>query len=211
MMAHSIRALVFDMDGTLYRSEGLDRQYSDAVDAYIAERLGVSKADARELFDARRAALATTLGRTPTTTGTMQALGFDLADWSAWRDGFVRPEDFLVRNEALRGILVELKKLCRLAVVTNNSSEMARRTLAAIGIEDLFEHVLTIQDVGLVKPHPDIYRRAAERLGVPPSECMSVGDRPAVDLEPAAEAGMQTFLVAGPQDVAKLREALGVG
>jgi HAD superfamily hydrolase (TIGR01549 family) len=203
-----IRALIFDMDGTLYRSDGLDRQYADAVDAYIAERLDVSKAEARELFNAKRVALAGQLGRTPTTTGTMQALGFDLEDWTAWRDGFVRPEDFLGRDEGLRAVLTELRKRCRLAVVTNNSSEMARRTLVAIGIEDLFEHVLTIQDLGLVKPHPDIYRGAAERLGVPPGECMSVGDRPAVDLEPAAEAGMQTFLVTGPQDIAKLREAL---
>jgi pyrimidine 5'-nucleotidase len=206
-----IRALIFDMDGTLYRSEGLDRQYADAVDAYIAERQGLSKAEARRLFDTRRAALGAQIGRTPTTTGTMQALGFDIEDWTTWRDDFVRPEDFLARDEGLRGVLVELRKSRRLAVVTNNSAAMARRTLAALGIEDLFELVLTIQDVGLVKPHPDIYRRAAERLGVPARECMSVGDRPAVDLEPAAEAGMQTFLVAGPQDVAKLRETLDAG
>jgi HAD superfamily hydrolase (TIGR01549 family) len=206
-----IRALIFDMDGTLYRSEGLDRQYAEAVDAYIAERLGVGKAEARKLFDAKRAALAGQLGRTTTTTGTMLALGFDLGEWTAWRDGFVHPEDLLGRDERLRTVLMELRGRCRLAVVTNNSTRMARRTLAAIGIEDLFELVLTIQDVGVVKPHPDIYRRAAERLGVPASQCMSVGDRPLVDLEPAAEAGMQTFLVAGPQDIARLREALGAG
>ncbi len=40
-MNQAIRAVVFDMDGTLYASEALDRQYTEAVDAYIAERRGL--------------------------------------------------------------------------------------------------------------------------------------------------------------------------
>ncbi len=207
-MRQAIRAIVFDMDGTLYESEALDRQYAEAVDAYIAERRGLSRAQAREVFGAKWAALSEQLGHPPTSTGTMVALGFGLAEWIAWRDARLRPEDVLDRDDRLRLFLQELRARYVLAIVTNNSVEMARRTLGAIGIDDLFDHVLTIQDMGLIKPDPEIYRRAAEVIGVPPEQCLSVGDRPHIDLEPAAAAGMQTAAVQGPGDVLRLGATL---
>ncbi len=208
-MTDAIRALIFDMDGTLYESDALDAQYVEAVDGYIAERRGLGRKQARERFNAKRADLQEQLGHPPTTTGTMAALGFDLDDWIGWRDARLRPEDALDQDERLRSFLRKLKPRYALAVVTNNSMEMARRTLAAIGIEDLFPHVFTVQDMGLIKPDPEIYRRAAEAIGVPPRQCLSIGDRPAIDLVPAAAAGMQTFFAAGPHDIYKLREVLG--
>ena len=208
-MTAQVRALIFDMDGTLYESGALDRQYADAVVAYTAEQRGLPPEKALELFRAKRAALRARLGRTPTTTGTMVELGFDLEHWIAWRDARVRPEGALRRDDMLRSLLQDLKKRFVLVVVTNNSVEMVRRTLGAIGIDDLFDRVFTLQDVGLIKPDPGIYRRVAEALGIPPEQCMSIGDRPQVDLEPAAAVGMQTFLVAGPGDIGRLREALG--
>jgi HAD superfamily hydrolase (TIGR01509 family) len=208
-MALATRALIFDMDGTLYESEALDRQYAEAVVGYIAEQRQVSPEKALELFRARRAEIEARLGRKPTTTGTMVELGFSLERWIAWRDARVRPEDVLGNDGALRSLLEDLKKAFMLVVVTNNSAEMAHRTLGAIGIDDLFDHVFTVQDIGLIKPDPGIYRRVAEAIGIPPGQCMSIGDRPHVDLEPAAAIGMQTFLVAGPHDLARLRDVLG--
>jgi putative hydrolase of the HAD superfamily len=205
-MGDAIGALIFDMDGTLYESDALNRQYEEAVEAYIAERSAVSKARAGELFRHKWAELAKHLGHPPTSTGTMVALGFDLAEWIAWRDARVRPEDVLTRDEPLRAFLEQLRSRYVLAIVTNNSVEMAHRTLRAIGIDDLFDHVFTVQDMGLIKPDPEIYRRAAEAMGVPPQQCLSVGDRPHIDLAPAAAAGMKTFHATGPRELAKLRE-----
>ncbi|MBN1918545.1 MAG: HAD family hydrolase [Verrucomicrobia bacterium] len=209
-MTRSIRALIFDMDGTLYQSEALDRQYADAVVGYVAEQRGVSPETAVELFRAKRAEIESRLGRKPTTTGTMVGLGFNLDQWIAWRDARVRPEDLLRRDAALRSLLEDLKRRFMLVVVTNNSIQMAHRTLGAIGIDNLFDHTFTVQDIGLIKPDPEIYRRVAKAIGVSPGQCLSIGDRPHVDLEPAAAIGMQTFHAAGPENLGRLRALLAL-
>jgi HAD superfamily hydrolase (TIGR01509 family) len=46
----------------------------------------------------------------------------------------------------------------------------------------------------LMKPDPAIYRRAAERLGVPPGECLFVGDGGSHEHDGARSAGMRTAL-----------------
>ena len=43
-------------------------------------------------------------------------------------------------------------------------------------LEELFDTAVISAEVGLHKPQPEIYRLAAERLVVPPSECVFVDD-----------------------------------
>jgi epoxide hydrolase-like predicted phosphatase len=58
-------------------------------------------------------------------------------------------------------------------------------------LAELFDAVTISGEVGLRKPSTEIYALAAERIGVPPSECVFVDDLP-FNLEPAAELGMAT-------------------
>jgi HAD superfamily hydrolase (TIGR01549 family) len=48
---------------------------------------------------------------------------------------------------------------------------------------------------GLLKPNPDGYLEAARLLGVPPEQCLVIGDRLDADGEAAARAGMAFRLV----------------
>lgn len=52
--------------------------------------------------------------------------------------------------------------------------------------------------VGLMKPDPRIYRLAAERLGVEPSDCLYVGDGIGQELPGAAEVGMHPVMIRTP-------------
>jgi 2-haloacid dehalogenase len=61
-----------------------------------------------------------------------------------------------------------------LATLTNSSLQMARAQLEHAGILDLFDHVLSVEDVRRYKPAPEPYRMAAARLRVPPSEMRMV-------------------------------------
>jgi HAD superfamily hydrolase (TIGR01549 family) len=78
----------------------------------------------------------------------------------------------------------------RLALV---SDYPARAKLAALGCGELFDAVVASGEVGgprWLKPHPDGYLMAAERLGVSPARCLVLGDRVDADGEAARRAGM---------------------
>jgi beta-phosphoglucomutase-like phosphatase (HAD superfamily) len=49
-------------------------------------------------------------------------------------------------------------------------------TLEAIGVETLFEVVVSAAAVGRGKPAPDVFLEAARRLGVPPARCLVIED-----------------------------------
>ena len=74
----------------------------------------------------------------------------------------------------------------------------ARRKLSALGLEELADVVVAAGEPGgpmRIKPAPDGYRSAAERLGVPPELCLVIGDRQDADGEAARRAGMAFRLV----------------
>ncbi|MDK8463475.1 HAD family hydrolase [Marinobacter sp. SS13-12] len=51
--------------------------------------------------------------------------------------------------------------------LTVNSPEKTRRFLEGAGLAGFVDHVVTAQEAGIWKPHPDIYRFAAKRLDTP--------------------------------------------
>jgi putative hydrolase of the HAD superfamily len=58
-------------------------------------------------------------------------------------------------------------------------------------LAELFDGVVLSGEVGIRKPAPEIYVMGAERIGLPPTQCVFVDDLP-FNLKPAAELGMAT-------------------
>ena len=63
-----------------------------------------------------------------------------------------------------------------LAVATSSVSASARPLLERTGIRSLFSVVVTGDEVQQGKPHPDIYLRAAKKLGISPEACLVIED-----------------------------------
>lgn len=80
------------------------------------------------------------------------------------------------------------------AVATSSRQPHAHTHLGAAGLLDLFETVVTRDDVLHPKPHPEPYLTAARRLGVDPLHCLAVEDSHA-GVRAAHAAGMQTVMV----------------
>lgn len=117
-----------------------------------------------------------------------------LAEWSAgvtYPDGVVP----LVRS---------LSRVYRLAVVTNtHQPDLVPGHLAAMGILDAMDAVVTSVEVGRRKPHPAIYAAAVERLGIEPGAAVFVGDTYTADFAGPERFGMTAYLIdpAGRADV----------
>jgi HAD superfamily hydrolase (TIGR01509 family) len=64
----------------------------------------------------------------------------------------------------------------QLAVATSSVSASARPFLERTGIRGLFSVVVTGDEVQQGKPHPEIYLRAAKKLGISPEACLVIED-----------------------------------
>ena len=80
------------------------------------------------------------------------------------------------------------------AVATSSRNPHAQHHLSAAGLLDLFETVVTRDDVVNPKPHPEPYLTAARRLGVDPLHCLALEDSYS-GVRAAHAAGMQTVMV----------------
>jgi 2-haloacid dehalogenase len=88
----------------------------------------------------------------------------------------------------------------RLAALTNSTERVATAQLEHAGLIGSFEAVLSADAVRRLKPAPEPYRMAAERLGVDPSEVLLVAAH-AWDVAGALAAGCQAAFVARPGKV----------
>ena len=86
---------------------------------------------------------------------------------------------------------------CKLGIVSNADgtieAELRAQQICQVG-EGLGVPVLAIVDstvFGTEKPHPSIFRHAAERLGVAPEHAVYVGDSVRYDVRGARAAGLQ--------------------
>lgn len=68
-------------------------------------------------------------------------------------------------------VLGELKAArLRLAILSNGSMPMLSAVVRRNGLEDLFDAVLSVEEVRTFKPHPSVYRLAPSRLGLEPEQ-----------------------------------------
>jgi HAD superfamily hydrolase (TIGR01509 family) len=94
--------------------------------------------------------------------------------------------------------LEELRKMkLRLAMATSSVSASACPFLERTGIRRSFEVIVTGDEVERGKPHPDIYLRAAEKLGIVVDACLVIEDA----LSGVAAAKAATMRVAAIPDM----------
>ncbi|WP_432498264.1 haloacid dehalogenase type II [Kineococcus gypseus] len=75
--------------------------------------------------------------------------------------------------------------------LTNGSAAECEGLLERAGLRDAFAHVLSVQDAGPWKPHPDAYALALSACAVAPGRALLVAVHP-WDLDGAARAGLRT-------------------
>ena len=183
----------FDLDDTLYpASTGLWPAIKARMNSYMRERMGIPENDIPGLREKYFMQYGTTL------RGLQANHQIDVDDFLAYvHDLPLR--DYLTPDPVQRSVIASLPT--RKLVFTNADSPHARRVLAALDLDDLFE---TVVDVNMIAPHckpmPESFEIAMKAAGeADPTRCVMIDDLTRT-ARAAREAGMFALLFcrAGP-------------
>lgn len=98
--------------------------------------------------------------------------------------------EYAVPYDFAKPMLLELKnKGLKLGLITNGGSELQRKKLKMLDLEDIFDEIIISQELGVGKPDTKPFEVMAERLGIAPENLIYVGDNPQNDIEPSRKAG----------------------
>ena len=162
-----IKACVFDAYGTLFDVNSAARE--------ARQELGESWQALSELWRAKQLQytwLRASSGRHADfwqVTG--DALDFALATFKLGDAGLrSRLMDLYLRLSAYPEVPAMLRRLkdagMGRAILSNGTPAMLASAVSNAGLDGLFDAVLSVEEVGVYKPHPSVYRLAADRLGV---------------------------------------------
>lgn len=187
-MSSPIRAVVFDLDGLMVNTEEvfhmtghelLRRRGKVATQALFNQMMGRR---AREAFAAMIEMMELS-----------DSIDELQAESESIFDGYL--ESHLCTMPGLFELLgwIEQRGLPK-GVATSSDREYLHRMLGAFDLTDRFPMKLTAEDVTHGKPNPEIYLKAAERIGVQPHEMLVLEDSQA-GTRAAAEAGAHIISV----------------
>lgn len=194
----TLRALIFDVDGTLAETEELHRACFNAAFAEAGLDWLWEPAEYRRLLAVtggkeRIRAHERALGTLPMDEDTLASLHARktalYGERMAAGEVRLRPGvDALIREARARGLA--------LAVATTTSRpnvDALCRAAWGSAAESVFDAVAAGDEVAAKKPAPDVYRLALRRLGIGPSEALAFED---------SEAGVSSAKAAGIRVVA---------
>lgn len=190
MTEEHIRAVVFDLDGLLVDSEPLQAW---AWHEYVARFGAVMTPDVLGRMLGLRAVDAVKIAIE------MLDLPVDAATALRERDdiflaavpGAIQP------HQGARALLDGLTAHnMPLALATSGHRRYVDLALTSAKLTGLFDREVTAELVTRGKPHPDVYLRAAELLGIPADRCLALEDAPN-GVSAAKAAGMRCFAIPG--------------
>ena len=86
-----------------------------------------------------------------------------------------------------------LKGRAKLGIITNGFTELQQIRLERTGYADMFDTLVISEQVGVAKPHIDIFNHAFSLMGHPPKQhILMVGDNPHADIQGGINAGIDT-------------------
>jgi beta-phosphoglucomutase family hydrolase len=112
--------------------------------------------------------------------------------------------------QPVKGVIELLHRLkekhVKLAVASSSHWRLIRYVLRKLEITELFDSIISAEDVAHGKPDPEIFLKSAKRLKVSPTECLVVEDA-GLGVEAAKAAGMKCLGYKNPhsgdQDLSK--------
>lgn len=204
-----IRAVLFDLDDTLWPIVPVIKRAEDLLYAWLAENApAVAQRVSIESMRARRQELMAVDPvyqldlrklRHAVLTEAFLDTGEDLAKVDKAMAVFSRARNEVTPFDDVIPTLESLRGRIAMGSVSNGVAD-----LHAIGMAHYFQASVAAHHFGFAKPDAAIFHAACDALGVAPHEAVYVGDDPLLDVEGAQKAGLQAVWVTR-QDISPQR------
>lgn len=204
----TIKAAIFDLDGTLYFEESLGREIGRVAARYVSLLKGIDMDAAQGLVRATRKRLTAEQGVEASLSVACLALGGDLRELHRYFTEEIVPEPHLEKDDRVIALLSELSAHFPLYIYTNNNMPLSSRIMEKIGVSHLFRRVFTIEDSWQPKPDRAMIEYILAEIGTAPSDCLFVGDRYDIDLRLPERMGATVHLVQNSEDFLSLNKYL---
>ena len=182
-----IPAFIFDMDGVVVDSNDLHV----ASWKEVAQRHGFACTDPEHIGKCglRTVAVIRDLLRWPVSESEASCIGFEKEEiYRQW----VRQKGIGSIPGVLEFLAQARKQGIPCAIGSSAPRENVDICLHSLRIETYFSATVSGADVQRGKPAPDIFLKAAEKMGIPPSQCLVFEDAPA-GIAAAHAAGMRAL------------------
>ncbi len=216
-----IRAMIFDLDGTLVQTERLKAQSYARAAVELCPH-DIHESDVIEAFKdvvgLSRREVATALVERFDLTQKARKRMFEFGVDTPWQ-AFVQVRlqiyaQMLANPDVIRknqwphniALLQEAQRAnCKVGLATMSYCPQVQRVLEILELTRAFEFVASRDDVENGKPDPEIYLLVAKELGVSPAECLVIEDSP-TGVKAALNAGMSVVAVSTPFTQKRLHE-----
>ena len=190
-----IQAIVFDLDNTLTDFMKMkEAAIQAAIDGMIDAGFKLPPADLRARVDAIYQELGLEFQRV---FDELLEREFGEVDPKILASGIVayrraRESNLVLYPHAQMTLLELAKRGIKLGVVSDAPRLQVWLRLCALGLQHVFDAVVTFDDTGERKPAPAPFREVLRRLGVEPANALMIGDWAERDVVGAKSLGMKT-------------------
>lgn len=199
-----IKAVILDLDGTLYAYEPLDEEARGRVRKYICEMLGISEQKYEEAYQFGRSETKRMMGDVAASHNRMLYFQKTLE----YLD--IRPAPMsLLMYDIYWGTFLD--KMClydgarefldsmyehgvKIMICTDLTAHIQHRKIEALGITEDVLYLVTSEEAGKEKPAPEVFTLCLNKLRVPAEEVCFIGDDQVKDVDGARAMGMQAIL-----------------
>ena len=207
-----IKAITFDLDGTLARGALDSERFQKALIDYL-RKIGYSGGTG-----AVNKARQVMLEKMKSHQARNVELRFDLLySYLLFDLGLEITQERLAHIEGLynrffeievfpgvKEMLAELKKKYKLAVVANAITNVSRLALEKLDLAKYFDYIVLSRDLGVRKPDLEIFVYALRSMWIKGSETIHVGDSLTDDVQGGKNAGMKTVWIKGDEETTNI-------
>ncbi len=188
-----LKAVIFDLDDTLYDESEYVRQAFGNTAAYLAERLDIP--EKKDEYYERMLELLAENGRGKIFDLICGEIKTDITAGELVRVYRSTRPDLRLYPDAEQLLNILADRRIKTGLITDGCGQVQHEKINALGLEERLDCVIATDDFGLPKPDPEGYERCLGFLGCAAAEAAYVGDNPGKDFIGAKALGMGTFRI----------------